>query len=61
VTWQSVYGINYFLERATNLSGPPGFRLLATNIAGESGTTSYSDTNTIGTVPQFYRVGVSTP
>ena len=40
VTWQSVAGVNYFLERSTNLAAP--FMLLATNIVGQAGTTSYA-------------------
>ena len=56
VTWQSVAGVNYFLERSPNLATP--FTFLATNITGQAGTTSYADTNAIGTGPFFYRVGV---
>ncbi len=40
VTWQSVAGVSYFLERSTNLAAP--FMLLATNIVGQAGTTSYA-------------------
>ena len=59
VTWQSVAGVNYFLERGANLAAP--FTLLATNIAGQAGTTSYADTNATGAGPFFYRVGVQAP
>jgi hypothetical protein len=58
VTWQSVAGVNYFLERSTNLSASPPFSTLATNLPGQSGTTSFTDTNGVGTGPFFYRVGV---
>jgi hypothetical protein len=59
VTWQSVAGITYFLERTTNLPGPASvFTPVATGIPGQDGTTSYLDTNAIGTRPAFYRAGV---
>jgi hypothetical protein len=58
VRWQSVAGVNYFLERSTNLSASPPFTPLARNIPGQSGTTTYRDTNA-ATVPRlFYRVGI---
>jgi parallel beta-helix repeat protein len=57
VTWQSVVGVNYFLERGSNLKAP--FTLLATNVLGQVGTTSYADTNAPGAGPFFYRVGVN--
>jgi hypothetical protein len=56
VTWQSVPGVNYFLERSTNLTSP--FTHLASFIMGQAGTTSYADTNAAGAGPMFYRVGV---
>jgi hypothetical protein len=59
VTWQSVAGVNYFLERGTNLASP--FTLLATNIVGQGDTTIYTDTNAAGLAPLFYRVGVTVP
>ena len=58
ITWQSMPGINYFLERSTNLCVKPAFSLLQTNIVGQPGTTSYTDTNAVGPGPFFYRVGV---
>jgi hypothetical protein len=61
VTWQSVAGMNYFLERATNLAASPAFTSLATAIPGQPGTTTYNDTNALGSGPRFYRVGVSAP
>jgi hypothetical protein len=59
VTWQSVAGVNYFLERSTNLSASPPFTLLAPNLLGQPGTTSYTDTNAATLAPIFYRVGVA--
>jgi hypothetical protein len=59
VTWQSVAGVNYFLVRSTNPAAP--FTLLATNILGQAGMTSYGDTNAAGKGPFFYRVGIRSP
>jgi hypothetical protein len=56
VTWKSVAGVNYFLERSADPAAP--FALLATNIMGQAGTTTYADTSTTGAGPFFYRVGV---
>ena len=56
VTWQSIGGVNYSLERSISLSSP--FALLATKIIGQAGTTSFADTNTASLVAAFYRVGV---
>ncbi len=61
VTWPSVPDRIYFLERSTDLSAYPAFALLAANIAGQPGTTSYTDTNTAGPGPFLYRVGVAGP
>ena len=58
LSWESVTNRTYFLERASNLGTQPPFSLLASNIIGQPGTTSYTDTNAIGASPFFYRVRV---
>ena len=58
VSWQSVTNRTYFLERATNLGAATPFSLLTSNLVGQAGTTSYTDTNAVGPGPFFYRVGV---
>jgi hypothetical protein len=68
VTWQSVPGVNYFLERCTNLTslitttnivfGGTNIAVVATNIVGQAGTTTYSDPYGTGPGQFFYRVGV---
>jgi hypothetical protein len=59
VTWQSVAGVNYFLERSANLT--TAFTLLATNILGQPDTTTYGDNHATGAGPFFYHVGVKAP
>lgn len=59
VSWQSVVGVVYVLNRSANLSTP--FTVLATNILGQAGTTTYADTNLASPGPLFYRIGVSPP
>jgi hypothetical protein len=58
VTWQSVTSRTYFLDRGTNLLALPPFSILASNIVGQVGTTSYLDTNAVDSSTFFYRVGV---
>ena len=58
VSWQSVAGVNYFLERSTNLWASPPFTLLSPNLPGQPGTTTYTDTNAATAPRLFYRVGV---
>ena len=58
VTWQSVNTRAYRVERSTDFGNQPPFLTLKSNIAGQSGTTSYTDTNAVGSGPFLYRVGV---
>ena len=58
VSWQSAAGINYFIQRSTNLSALPPFSTLRSNYPGQPGTTSYTDTTATNDVPYFFRVGV---
>jgi hypothetical protein len=58
VRWQSVAGVNYFLERRADLAAPPAFSSIASNLVGQAGATTYTDTNAVGAGPFFYRIGV---
>jgi hypothetical protein len=58
VSWESVSNITYFLQSGTNLGAHPAFSTIQSNIIGQTGTTTYDDTNAIGNGPFFYRVGV---
>ena len=61
VSWQSITDRSYYLQRATDIGGTPGFITVAANIVGLTNTTTYVDSNAIGSGPFFYRVGIPAP
>jgi len=58
VTWESVTNRSYFLERSAEIPDTSAFTRFATNISGQTNTTSFVDTNAVGASPRFYRAGV---
>jgi len=58
LNWQSVLGVGYYVQRSMSLNSPAVFTTIATNIPGQTGTTSFSDTNVPPTTQLYYRVGV---
>lgn len=58
VSWRSISLKKYWLERAEDLSLPLPFQIVATNIPGNGGSKTFTDTSATNAGPYFYRVGV---
>ena len=58
LNWQSVTNRTYFIQRSTNLGKQPVFSSIQSNVVGQPGTTTWSDTSATNAGPYFYRVGV---
>ncbi len=56
VEWQSSGGIQYYVQRSTNLGS--GFVTIQTNLIGNAGLTSFVDVGATNQTASFYRVGV---
>ena len=61
VRWKSANGVQYLLQRSTNLLVQPVFPTIQENIPGQGGTNSYQDSSATNKTPYFYRVGVVAP
>jgi hypothetical protein len=53
-----VSGKTYYVQSATSLHLPIQFSSIQSNVIGQAGTTSFTDTNATGAGPYIYRVGV---
>ncbi len=58
IRWQSVEGRMYHVDRSLDLTASPAFQPLMSNIAGQPGFTTVTDTTATAKGPYFYRVVV---
>jgi Regulator of Chromosome Condensation (RCC1) repeat protein len=58
ITWQSVQGVSYQVERTSDLSDTSTFSTIDSNTVGQPGTTSFTDSSATNAPAFFYRVSV---
>jgi hypothetical protein len=58
LSWRSLTNHTYFLERSTDLGVSPVCEVVATNLPGLPGTTSFLDTHATSLGTGFSRVGI---
>jgi hypothetical protein len=58
VSWSSVLGKSYYVERAADLRQLDSFLLLQSNLVGQAGSTTFIDATATKGGPLLYRVGV---
>jgi len=58
ILWQSVNNRTYYLQRSSALGPSAGFSILESNIQGQVGVTTFTDTAGSAVGPFYYRVGV---
>jgi hypothetical protein len=58
ISWQSVPGVTYFLQRGTNVAISPMFSTIQNNLPGQGSVSTAVDPSATNAGPYFYRVGV---
>lgn len=59
ISWQSVSGKNYFLQRSTSWGTAQGFVTIQSNVVGQDGITTTVDTIPAGPGTFLYRAGIA--